>query len=399
MELGNGKKCKVLGKGTIGKHPNLTIENVDFVEGLTHNLISIGQLCSIGYKVLFVDNEVHLRLNDNILYKGTSLHNIYSFNLDNSNNLKCLVISNESSWLWHRRLGHAGMDQISQLICSNLVRGLPTIKFEKDQLCDACQKGKQHRVSFPSKKVVSTSRPLELLHLDLFGPTQVASLGGMRYCLVIVDDFSRYSWVYFLALKSETFQIFRGFVQKVENENSLKVIKIRSDHGGEFINVDFENFCFENGYSHNFSAPRTPQQNGVVERKNRTLQEMARTMISEYPLKSYFWAEATSTACYILNRVSIRPILRKTPYELYRGRLPLLSYFRPFGCSCYILREGERVDKFDAKSDLGIFVGYAPQSKAYRVFNLRTNTIRESVHVEFDEKSATKPLALCDDSA
>ena len=149
----------------------------------------LGQLCFIGYKVLFVDNEVHLRLNDNILYKGIPLHNIYSFNLDNSNNLKCLVISNESSWPWHRRLGHASMDQISQLIRSNLVRGLPTIKFEKDQLCDACQKGKQRRVSFPSKKVVSTSKPLELLHLDLFGPTQVASLGGMRYCLVILDDF------------------------------------------------------------------------------------------------------------------------------------------------------------------------------------------------------------------
>ena len=179
----------------------------------------------------------------------------------------------------------------------------------------------------------------------------------------------------------------------------MKVVKIRSDHGGEFLNEDFEKFCFENGYSHNFSAPRTPQQNGIIERKNSTLHVMARTMINEYSLKLYFWAETISTACYILNHVSIRPIIRKTPYELYRDRFPLLSYFRPFEYSCYILREGERVDKFDAKSDLGIFVSYAPQSKAYRVFNLRTSTIHESVHVEFDEKSAAKPLVVCDDSA
>ena len=115
-------------------------------------------------------------------------------------------------------------------------------------------------------------------------------------------------------------------------------------------------------------------------------------MINEYSLKLYFWAEAISTACYILNRVSIRPIIKKTHYELYRDRLPLLSYFRPFGCSCYILREGERVDKFDAKSDLGIFVGYAPKSKAYRVFNLRTSTIREYVHVNLMRKVMLNPL-------
>ena len=135
----------------------------------------------------------------------------------------------------------------------------------------ACQHGKQSKCSFPLNKEVSTSRPLELLHLDLFGPTQVASFGGMRYCFVIVDDYSRYTWVYFLAQKSETFSVFEVFCKMVENEKKTSILKIRSDHGGEFVNSLFENFCALNGYFHNFSAPRTPQQNGVVERKNRRL--------------------------------------------------------------------------------------------------------------------------------
>ena len=175
---------------------------------------------------------------------------------------------------------------------------------------------------------------------------------------------------------------------------------MRSDHGGEFENTLFQEFCENHGYTHNFSSPRTPQQNGVVERKNRTLQEMARTMIQDYGLPLYFWAEATLTACYIINRVSIRPIIKKTPYELFREQTPNLAHLRPFGCKCYILNTGSNLDKFDAKSDLGIFVGYSPHSKAYRVFVRRTLSIQESIHVEFDEKiSAAKHISVENDDA
>ena len=244
---------------------------------------------------------------------------------------------------------------------------------------------------------MSTSRPLELLHLDLFGPTQVASLGGMRYCFVIVDDYSRFTWVYFLTHKSETFNVFEAFCKMVENEKKSAILKIRSDHGGEFENSLFENLCSLNGYFHNFSAPRTPQQNGVVERKNRTLQEMARTMIHDYSLPRSFWAEAIHTSCYIINRVTIRPMLKRTPYELYRCKVPSIAHFRPFGCSCHILKSGINLDKFEAKTDIGIFVGYSPNSKAYRVWNKRTSTIQESIQVKFDESnSATKPLVVSD---
>jgi len=181
------------------------------------------------------------------------------------------------------------------------------------------------------------------------------------------------------------FETFKNFCKQVQNEKETHIISVRSDHGGEFENSSFEQFFSENGISHNFSCPRTPQQNGVVERKNRTLQEMARTILNESNIEKYFWAEAINTSCYILNRVSIRKVLNKTPYELWKGRKPNISYFHIFGCYCYILNNKDSLGKFDSKSDKVIFLGYSSTSKAYRTYNLRTRILEESMHIRFDE--------------
>ena len=165
---------------------------------------------------------------------------------------------------------------------------------------------------------------------------------------------------------------------KVENETGYKIGCIRSDHGTEFQNQSLDEFCNSRGYSHNFSAPRTPQQNGVVERKNRVLEEMSRTMLNEQSAPKQFWAEAVNTACYIINRAMIRPILKKTSYELLKGRKPNISHLRPFGCKCFILNNGkDNLGKFDAKSDEGILLGYSLNSKAYRIYNKRTKIVEE----------------------
>jgi len=168
------------------------------------------------------------------------------------------------------------------------------------------------------------------------------------------------------------------------------IIAIRSDHGGEFQNEKFSTFYEKLGIFHNFSAPRTPQQNGVVERKNRSLEELARTMLSESSLPKYFWVDAMSTYCYVINRVLIRPILKKTPYELFNRRKPDISHLKVFGCRCFILNNGkENMGKFDEKADNGIFIGYSSTSHAYRVYNKRLMTMEESVHVVFDEINHT----------
>ncbi|GJW32267.1 retrovirus-related pol polyprotein from transposon TNT 1-94 [Tanacetum coccineum] len=222
--------------------------------------------------------------------------------------------------------------------------------------------------------------------MDLFGPSAIRSYGGNRYTLVIVDDYSRFTWTRFLANKTEAFEKFEVFSKMIQNKLGCSIVSIRTDHGREFDNeVQFGNYCDLNGISHNFSAPRTPQSNGVVERKNRTLQEMSRTMLNEQSIPQKFWCNAVDTSTYIINRVSIRRILGKTPYELLRGRKPNLNYFRVFGSKCFVLNTKDYLTKFDPKSYEGVFLGYSQNSKAYIILNKQTMKVEESLNVTFDE--------------
>jgi len=193
--------------------------------------------------------------------------------------------------------------------------------------------------------------------------------------LVIVDDYTRWSWVKFLKSKDDSYDVFSKFCIQVQSEKELKILKVRSDHGGEFENEPFDIFCEKHGVIYEFSSPRTPQQNGVIERKNRSLQS-----------GKTFLAEAVNTACYVQNRIYIRPLLNKTTYELFKGRKPNISYFHQFGCTCYILNNKVYLKKFDAKAQKGIFLGYSERSKTYRLYNSETLCVEESMHVKFDDK-------------
>ncbi|WVZ62805.1 hypothetical protein U9M48_012507 [Paspalum notatum var. saurae] len=237
---------------------------------------------------------------------------------------------------------------------------------------------------------MSTSRPLELLHMDLFGPTTYTSICGNNYGFVIVDDFSRYTWVYFLEDKTEVAHVFSKFAKRAQNEFNTSIIKIRSDNGREFDNTNIEEYCDEVGIKHEFSATYTPQQNGVVERKNRTLITLARSMLDEYSTSEKFWAEAINTACYASNRLYPHRLLDKTPYELLNGRKPNISYFRVFGCKCYIYKKRQHLGKFQRRCDIGFLLGYSSKSKAYRVFNNATGMVEETYDVEFDESNGSQ---------
>ncbi|GJY71197.1 putative ribonuclease H-like domain-containing protein [Tanacetum coccineum] len=291
----------------------------------------------------------------------------------------------DESNLWHRRLGHVNFKTMNKLVRGNLVRGLPSKLFENDHTCVACQKGKQHKASCKTKLVSSISQPLQMLHMDLFGPTFVKSLNKKMYCLVVTDDFSRFSWVFFLASKDETSEILKTFITGIENQINHKVKIIRCDNGTEFKNSEMNQFCEMKGIKREFSVARTPQQNGVAERKNRTLIEAARTMLVDSLLPTIFWAEAINTACYVQNRVLVTKPQNKTPYELLLGRPPSISFMRPFGCLVTILNTLDPIGKFDGKADEGFLVGYSVNSKAFRVFNTRTKKVEENLHVKFLE--------------
>ena len=274
VTYGDNNKGRILGVGKIGTNSSNSIENVLLVEGLKHSLLSVSQLCDKGYLVSFDSQKclIEHKHDINIKHVGHRVNNVYMIDLSiKQENNHCFLSKDDDPWLWHKRIAHINMDHLNKLISKDLVVGLPKLKFEKDKLCDACQKGKQTRVSFKPKNAVSTTQPLQLLHMDLFGPSRTMSFGGNYYALVIVDDFSRYTWTLFITHKSDSFQAFRKLAKVIQNKKNLKIASIRSDHGGEFENKDFELFCDEHGIEHNFSAPRTPQQNGVVERKNRSM--------------------------------------------------------------------------------------------------------------------------------
>jgi transposase InsO family protein len=250
---------------------------------------------------------------------------------------------------------------------------------------ESSQAGKQVGVHHPHKNIMTTDRPLELLHMDLFGPITYISIGGSKYYLVIVDDYSRFTWVFFLQEKSQTQETLKGFLRQAQNEFGLRIKKIRSDNGTEFKNSQIEGFLEEEGIKHELSSPYTPQQNGVVESKNRTLLDMARTMLDEYKTPDRFWAEAINTGCYSINRLYLHRILKKTSYELLTGKKPNVSLFRVFGSKCYILVKRGRKSKFAPKAVEGFLLGYDSNIRAYRVFNKSTGLVEVSCDIVFDE--------------
>ncbi|KAK2981534.1 hypothetical protein RJ640_024847 [Escallonia rubra] len=208
VTFGDNSNGKIIGKGKIGTG-SISIDNVSLVDSLEFNLISISQLIDSGHKVQFEGEKCLIsHASDGSTLIGKRDGNIYTLSFDASDYSRevCLSVQHNDIWLWHRRLGHVHMDLIKKLLSKDLVRGLPNLRFIKDRVCDACQYGKQSKTSFQAKNVVSTSRPLQLLHLDLFGPTRNASLGGKFYAFVIVDDFSRYTWILFLSRKDEAFE-------------------------------------------------------------------------------------------------------------------------------------------------------------------------------------------------
>ncbi|GJT48163.1 putative ribonuclease H-like domain-containing protein [Tanacetum coccineum] len=324
---------------------------IDYVEieggYLKFNLFTVSQMCDKKNSVLFNDTECivlspNFKLIDEsqVLLRVPRKNNMYSVDLKNivpKGGLTCLFAkaTSDESKLWHRRLGHLNFKTMNKLVKGNLVRGLPSKLFENDQTCVACQKGKQHRAFCKSKTENSISLPLHLLHMDLFGPTFVKSLKKKMYCLVVTNDYSRFTWVFFLATKDETSGILKSFITRIENLVDHKVKMIRS---------------------------RTPQQYGVAERRYRTLIEDAGTMVADSKLLTTFWAKTVNTACYVQNIVLVVKPHNKTPYELFHG-------------------------KFNGKANEGFFVGYSLNSKAFTVFNSRTRIVEEKLHIRFSEST------------
>jgi hypothetical protein len=390
VTFGGNQKGKIKGYGMIVKG-EITVNQVYYVDGLKHNLISVSQLCDNGMDVMF-------KIKYCVMYKADTLIEVMRadrrgdlyllcFDILETKEEICLVssVKNEEAWLWHTRFCHLNFHTLDKLVRLKLVKGLPEIKFEKDHLCSACEMGKLKRSSHKTKSDPSFDKPLQLLHMDLCGPIAVQSLNGKKYILVLVDEFSRFTWVEFVRKKSHVPMLLINLLKRLQVLHGMQVRVIRSDNGTEFKNSTIEDYLASVGITHNFSAPRTPQQNGVVERKNRTLVEAARTMLNASGLPLSFWAEAVSTACYTQNRSLVVKRQEKTPYQLLYNKRPNIKFFHVFGCKCYVLNDREPIGKFDPKGDDAIFIGYAWDTVAYRVYIPRTKVVVVSTNVKFDD--------------
>ncbi|GJT24598.1 retrovirus-related pol polyprotein from transposon TNT 1-94 [Tanacetum coccineum] len=265
------------------------------------------------------------------LIKGSRGSNLYTISVEDmmKSSSICLLskASKNKSWLWHRRLNHFNFGTINDLARKDLVRGLPRFKFEKDHLCSACQLGKSKKHTHTPKAENTNLEVLNTLHMNLYGPIRVQTYNGKKYILVIVDDYSRFTWVKFLRLKDETPKFVINFLKQIQVGLNKTVRYIRTDNGIEFVNQILNKYYERVGIFHQKIVPRTPQQNGVVERRNRTLVEAARTMQIFSKALIFLWAEVVATACYTQNRSLIQTRHNKTPYELVHNKKPGLTFF------------------------------------------------------------------------
>eukprot|EP00253_Pinus_taeda_P011317 PITA_11317 len=319
----------IKGKGIAQLKEKVKAGNVLYVDGLKHNLLSVSQMCDNGTKVIFRSDGCSVR----DIYTGrTSIkgrrtpNNLYIFE---EGEQKCYLSKNDEHWLWHQRLGHLSFSQIRKACKYQAVCGLLDIKIPDNTICKSCQFGKKTRTNFPEKEG-SASRPLEIVHTDI-------------KCL-------------------------------------------RSDRGGEFTSNEFFDFCEEHGIRREFSTARNPQQNGVAERMNRTIQQMARAMLDEFETPATFWGEAAYAVVVILNKTNVRVNNTQTPHELWYGETPSIKHFKIFGSKCYIKNTDEHLSKLEPRVDEGILLGYSPYNKAYKFYNKRLGRIVDNIDVVVDEK-------------
>nr|GEU36338.1 hypothetical protein [Tanacetum cinerariifolium] len=353
-----------------------------------NDFVVIAGYGNVGLEVAFRKSTCFLRIRNEVgvdLLTGDRSSNFYAISLNEvaSNSSTCLLAKASflQSWLCHQRLSHLNFTTINNLVKNNLVQGFPKMKFEKDHLCSVCEQGKIHRKHHKSNMDFASNKPLYLLLMDLCGPMRVQSINEKRYVLVVVDDYSRYTWVLFLHLKDEASEVIISFIKKTHVNLQLQVQRVQTNNGTEFKNKTLAKFFDEVGITQHFFDARMPQQNGVVKRRNRTLVEAARTMLTFANLPSFLWAEAIATACFIQNRSIIHKRFDKTPYALINKRKPNIKFFCVFGCRCYLLNDYEDVGKLKAKGDIGVFVGYSKESAAFRIYNKRIRKIHKSVNI------------------
>ena len=406
--LGDGRQVDALGTGNVhlkmlfnvSKPKRATMYRVLYVPKLACNLFSVRAASSMGKLVKFGHSRCWVRDKDGKLCgMGRMVDKLYQ--------LDCEVIHSETATLatkscespldiWHYRLGHANEQTIKDMAHKQLVTGIILPKQAQLSFCEGCITGKMTRLPYRSVGEIRSKRKLRLVHSDVCGPMPTESIGGNKYFVTFIDDFSRCCAVYFLRSKSEVPEIFKEFEARVSNDCGEQIGTLRSDNGGEYLSKEFRSYLKSKGIHHELTVPHSPQQNGVAERMNRTLLEAARSMMAHAGLPEKYWAEAVETVSYIRNRTPTSALAgNKTPLEVWSGRKPDVSHMRVFGCMAYAHVPEKLRQKLDQKAVKLRFVGYSVHSKGYRLLDERTSQVYTRRDVIFNEqdfgRSTKKP--------
>lgn len=405
-------ECECLCRsGPVSLSSNKDLPDVLYIPTISRNLLSIGKLTDQGHTVMFDSKHCYVVNNHNqpVFLQGVQdpITKVYKLSLprraDVSTHCHLVESSISLAHRWHLRLCHPNHQRLQQMTRDNLVQGIPRLPLLQ-HICEICVKGKQTRHPIPKTASTRSTRPLQLIHSDLCGPLPTPSLFQSRYFITFTDDYSRYSWVYFLTYKSQALDKFRIFKSQVENTMRHKIAALQSDRGGEYTSQLFSDFCQQHGITRQLTVAKTPHQNGVSERKNRTLLTIVRTLAISSKAPAYLWEEFLRTANYITNRLSTRALSSSTPFECLTTFKPHLGHLRIIGSTAYVHIPKDMRNKLEAKSFTTVLVGYDDHSKAYRCYHPDTRKILISRDVIIDEstmgsfstKTAAPSLSILD---
>ncbi|KAE9332807.1 hypothetical protein PR003_g14330, partial [Phytophthora rubi] len=389
VTIADGKKLTVAGRGTVrllGLDQNrIKMVDVLHIPGHDRRLLSVGKLAERGLNVEFQRSSCVIWGNTSAIALGKKVGKAYMLDCDQEEARFVEYAGADSQWeLLHARMGHPNKDALAKT--QRATNGIPDVGQAFPTLCGGCMKGKQTVEAFPKRSKTKTSRVLELAHTDVMGPMKSTSKGGAKYILTFVDNFSRYVVAYLLKKKSEVASKLKEFMRFYEKQWGERLMCLRSDNGTEFVNKDVTRICTLNGIMHQRTVPYSPQQNGVAERMNRTIMEKARSMLHYKSVPTEWWAEAVSTAVYLINRSTNTQHTSVTPYELGFKVKPTLEHLRVFGSHGYAHVDKAKRTKPEPKSFRCMFLGYAENVKGYRVFDLDASKVKVTRSVKLDER-------------
>lgn len=399
ITYGNGEKLAAVARGDVIFEDKKTIlRDVLYVPGHKINLLSVSKVVANGASVVFTPDACVIKKGSKTVMEGVQKHGLYKFkapaiiNQSATSEFAGAAQGTVSAEVWHKRYGHLGYDNLKRLVKEDMVKGInlnPDDIKKTTGICKACAQAKHSRSPF-ERAEEKTTAVLDVVHMDVCGPLPEETPGGKKYFITFLDDYSRYSDVNLLGRKSEAKEAIKSKIAYMEKQTGKHVKAVRTDNGGEFISDDLRDYFTEKGINHQKTMAYTPEQNGRAERLNRTLMEKTRAMMLDSDLPTRFWGEALTTANYLRN-VSPTANKEKTPYELFYGQKPDVSFLRAYGSEAYCHIPKEKRNKLEKRSEKGILVGYMLNNNGYRIWMEGGYNIWHSRDVIFDETKTRQP--------